>query len=86
VQQCILPHFTNTENHIEPIVQSIQHFRDVGGIILAVTIKCHDDLTDGSINAGFHRYGLSVVAAQFQNSAARICGSTCPELSIGAVG
>ena len=75
MEQCILPYRSYSEDHIVAFVQFPEHFRDVGGIILAIAVECHDDGTDSRINAGFHGDSLSVVASQFQNTTAGIFGS-----------
>ena len=51
-------------HHVEALVELGHEARDVGGVVLQVAVRGHDDLAPRVVEAGRERRGLAEVAAQ----------------------
>jgi len=68
----VLPIFAPTGNDVGPLIEQVQHFRDIGRIILTVAVERNNDFAAGIIESRHHRGRLAEVLPEMDHSDARI--------------
>jgi len=70
----ILPIFSPAGNHVETLINEVQHSRNIGGIVLSVAIQRDNHVALSEIESGHHRSGLTGVSLEMDdaNSSIRI--------------
>src|SRR6266403_5480558 len=64
----VLPIFPPTRNHIETLINEVQHSRDIGGIVLSIAIQRDDHVALSEIEARHHRSGLTGVSLEVNDA------------------
>src|SRR5260221_4165081 len=64
----MLPIFPPTRNHIETLINEVQHSRNIGRIVLSVAIQWDDHVALSEIEARHHRGGFTGVSLEVNDA------------------